>query len=73
MKAKIISLSTLLTGAVVSSAAFAETNAAVAAAATSGAGTLTDGIAQIAAVGAAMMGLAATAVVIKWVKASFFG
>ncbi|MDR9499802.1 MAG: hypothetical protein RI556_11550 [Hydrogenovibrio sp.] len=32
-----------------------------------------DGTSAIAAVGAAMIGLAVLAVVIKWVKASFFG
>ncbi|WP_157753487.1 major capsid protein [Thiomicrorhabdus chilensis] len=49
-------------------------SAELAAAVNSGVGMITgDGMTAIASVGAAMIGLAVLAVVIKWVKASFFG
>ena len=46
---------------------------AVTNAVTAGASTIGEGVGQIAAVGGAILGLAGTAVVIKWVKAAFFG
>lgn len=64
MKAKILGLSTLL----VASASRAEIDVSAATTAIS-----TDGGAAIAAVGGALIGLAATAVVFKWVKGAIFG
>lgn len=64
MKAKILGLSTLL----VASASRAEIDVTAATTAIT-----TDGGTAIAAVGAALIGLAATSVVYKWVKGAIFG
>lgn len=60
------------TAAVAAAPAFALDDA-VTGAVTAGAATISEGVGQIATVGAAILGLAGTAVVIKWVKAAFFG
>lgn len=60
------------TAAVAAAPAFALDDA-VTGAVTAGAATINEGVGQIATVGAAILGLAGTAVVIKWVKAAFFG
>lgn len=67
---KVIALSTLMTA---SFGALATAEDPVDTAVQAGVSTITGGIPQIAAVGGALIGLAAVAVVIKWVKASFFG
>lgn len=68
-----IVLTVVALGAASTSPAFAALDPAVTGAVTAGAATITEGIGQIAAVGGAILGLAGTAVVIKWVKAAFFG
>lgn len=66
-------LKTVVLGAAVSAAPAFALDEAVTTAVTAGAATIGEGVGQIAAVGGAILGLAGTAVVIKWVKAAFFG
>ena len=65
-------LKTVVLGAAVSAAPAFALDEAVTTAVTAGAATIGEGVGQIAAVGGDL-GLAGTAVVIKWVKAAFFG
>lgn len=64
MKVKILGLGTLLASA--ASQASIDVTAPVAA-------ITTDGTAAVTAIGGAMLGLAAVAIVFKWAKAAIFG